>query len=74
MQVTAPPSHTQSFTKDVDTHIFKVIEAFSHAACEELAQRHGEQYLKPEVIYGFTAFVAAMHSAVEHLPNSVKAA
>lgn len=58
----------------VDPQTFKDIEAFSKAVCEDLATRYGDSYRKPEVIYGLTAFLAAVHTAVKHLPDKPNAA
>lgn len=49
----------------ISAHTFKEIEQFSKEVCQNLATKYGDRYTKVEVIYGLTAFLAAVHHAVK---------
>jgi hypothetical protein len=49
----------------LDTQTFKEIEQFSKAVCQNLAAHYGDRYTQTTVIYGLTAFFAAVHNAVK---------
>lgn len=60
--------HQRETIQGADTanaHTFKEIEQFSKELCQNLATKSGDRFTKPEVIYGLTAFLAAVHHAVK---------
>jgi hypothetical protein len=48
----------------LDPNSFKEIEQFSKQVCQGLAVKHGDQFKQTQVVYGLTAFLSAVHQAV----------